>query len=371
LHTTQVAYGILFAVAYGASVRADFNFHMPKLPRLFFTTLLILFLSPVAVSAAPSDLYTGEATVTSQSVAERNKAMPLALLQVLQKLSGLRFFEDYPLVAESLNNSESLLVSFHYRNQEATLADGSAVDEMKLVARFSEPGVDELVQTLALPLWQPERGNTEIWVVVDDGLDRRILPVEFQYAWDAMNAAAADRGMPVIWPQADEDGQYPVDDQLLWGGYTEDLKGSGSGGVMVAAARREGAEWSVRINLAYNDDTWTWRNRDLDLQFLLAESIQQAADQIAAANTIAASDRGSTFYLLTVNGIGGADEYARCLTYLESLSVVDRVTVESARAGQVRYRLQLNALPQYLEDTLASGRVLKRDDPDDDYLLIK
>jgi hypothetical protein len=51
------------------------------------------------------------------------------------------------------------------------------------------------------------------------------------------------------------------------------------------------------------------------------------------------------------------------------LSVVDAVSVRSARAGQVRYRLQLNALPQYLEDTLNSGRVLEREEPDGDYFL--
>lgn len=332
---------------------------------------MILFLSPVQALAEPVDLYVGEAMVVSQSDSDRRKALPLALLQVLQKLSGLRFFDDYPMVSESLKGADSLLLSSYYRNQEQTYADGSIGTELRLVARFSEPAVNELVQSLALPLWQPERANTEIWVVVDDGLDRRILPLEFQYAWDVMSAVAADRGLPITWPQADEDGQYPVDDQLLWGGYTEDLMGAGRGGVMVAAARREGAEWSVRINLAYNDETWTWRNRELDLSFLLGESVQQAADLVAAANTIAASDRGRASYLLTVNGVGNSDEYARCLTYLESLSVVERVTVEYAQAGQVRYRLELNALPQYLEETLTGSRVLEQVEPEGDYLLIR
>jgi hypothetical protein len=344
-------------------------FKMPSFPKLPVLILLILFLSPVPVSAAPEDLYTGEAPVASQQASERKRALPQALLQVLQKLSGLRDFADYPMLSESLRSAESYVVSFYYRNQPQLLADGGTQTELKLVAKFSEPAVNELVQSLALPLWQTERGFTEIWVVVDDGLDRYIFPVEFQYVWDAMGRAAEDRGLPVSWPVADEDGQYLVDEQLLWGGYTEDLLGMGRGGVLVAAARREGPEWSVRINLAYRQQSWTWRNRDVDLQFLLTESVEQAADLVAAANTIAAADRGSRLYELTVNGVNGSEAYSRCLAYLQGLSVVDAVSVRSARAGQVRYRLQLNALPQYLEDTLNSGRVLDREGPDGDYVL--
>ena len=102
---------------------------------------------------------------------------------------------------------------------------------------------------------------------------------------------------------------------------------------------------------------------------MLTESVEQAADLVAAANTIVASDRGSGVYELTVSGVNGAEAYSRCLTYLQGLSVVDAVSVQSARAGQVRYLLQLNALPQYLEDTLNSGRVLERNEPEGDYAL--
>ena len=342
---------------------------MPHFFRLFVAGLFLMFSFVSTGQAASANLYVGEAPVESQQASERRKAMPLALLQVLQKLSGLRFFDDYPLVADSLNDAEQLLVSFHYRNDEQSLSDGATGDNLKLVARFSEPAVNDLVQSLQLPLWRPERAPTEVWVIIDNGLDRQILPMEFQYAWDAMDAVAADRGLPISWPIADEDGQYPVDKQLLWGGYTEDLVGAGRGGVLVAAARREGPEWSVRLNLAYKQQNWTWRNRDVDLQFLLMETLEQAADYVSAANTIAASDRGRMIYALTVNGIGSADAYARCLDYLQNLSVVNRVSVESAQAGQVRYLVELNALPQYLEETLDLGRVLEPTDEDSVYLL--
>lgn len=331
---------------------------------------LLMILWPLASSqAAEADLYTGEVVVESQRLSDRNKALPLALLQVLQKLSGLRHFDKHPLVEESLEAAPSMLVSFHYRNDERVLTDGEAIDELRLVARFSEQDVNELTRSLQLPLWRPEREATQIWVVVDDGLDRRIMPLEFAYIWEAMDESAVSRGMPVVWPEPDPEGTYPIDVQLLWGGYTEDLVDMGINAVMVAAARREGPEWSVRINLGYGGQNWTWRNRDVDLQLVLSEGVQQAADRVAEANTISAADQGKWLHELTVRGIVGADDYSRCLAYLQTLSVVEQVRVVSAAGGLVRFSLELNAVPQYLEDAISTGRMLEFIDSEDAYLL--
>ena len=76
---------------------------------------------------------------------------------------------------------------------------------------------------MGLPFWQPDRKPTEIWVVVDNGLRREVMPVELAYVRDALDETAFQRGFPLNWPQPDEEGMYPVDMQLLWGGYTEDL----------------------------------------------------------------------------------------------------------------------------------------------------
>jgi len=359
----------LICLADGASEPAIFIFLKHNPMRIILLALLLFPLPVASNQAAPVDLYTGEAVVENQQVSERNRALPLALIQVLQKISGLRHFDDNPLVELSLGRAESILVSFHYRNEDKTLADGSTISDLRLVALFAEREVNELVRSLQLPLWQPARQAIQIWLVVDDGLDRRILPLEFAYAWEAMEETAKLRGMPVVWPEPDEEGNYPVDLQLLWGGYTEDLVGLDISAVMVAAARREGPEWSVRINLGYGGQNWTWRYRDVDLQLALSESMQQAVDLVAQANTIAASDQGMWLHELTVTGVSGSDDHVRCLAYLQGLSVVEHVRVTFATVGLVRFSLELNALPQYLDEALSSGSMLELIDSPDSYLL--
>ncbi len=337
-----------------------------------FLLILLLVALPVADGRADTvDVYTGEAAVENKDAGERSRALPLSLSHVLQKISGLRSFEDYPLVKPALDQASAILVSFYYQNVEDVLADGTVEDQLRLVAKFSAVEVDEMVRNLGLPLWPSERVPVDVWVVVDDGLGRRIMPVEFAYAWQSMAEAAKWRGLPVNWPSPDAEGNYPVDAQLLWGGYTEDLVADSGGGAIIIAARREGMEWGVRSNMTYGSQSWTWRVQDVDLQLAMTESLQQAVDQVAAANTIAASDLGTWMHQLTVSGLRNADDYVRCLSYLQEIGVVTDVTVISATPGHVTFDLQLSALPRYLEETLLGGRVLGYDENERQYFLVR
>jgi hypothetical protein len=290
---------------------------------------------------------------------------------VLQKLSGLGNFDEFPQVEPALQSAALIVVSFHYRNVELIHADSTVSNELRLVAQFPETRVNELLKTLQLPLWPAERQVAEIWIVLDDGRGRRIMPLEYAYAWESMNEVAAARALPVAWPEPDEEGIYPVDIQLLWGGYTEDIAGEEGGAVIIVAARREGVEWSVRVNLDYAGENWAWRHQDVDLQQALSDSMREAVDLIVAAHTIVAADQEKSLHDLTVTGIGGAEDYRRCLNYLQNLSVVDHVSVTSASRGLVRFSLELNAMPLYLDEALASGHMLEMADQENSWSLRK
>ena len=120
----------------------------------------VLLLAAVAGPAeAAVDLYVGEATVADQGGAERSRALPLALEQVFRKLTGLRGFDDYPLVGLALDKASDTVLSYHYRKVIGVLPDGGEAEELRLVARFAEAAVDDLLRTSQLPRWPPERRN--------------------------------------------------------------------------------------------------------------------------------------------------------------------------------------------------------------------
>lgn len=341
---------------------------------LIFLTLFV----PAPSQAQAFDLYSASVAVEDQGQSAREAAFPAALTQVLGKLSGLQHFDDYPEVAPAVRNARSLVVSFHYNeveqeaesSPEAGAGEESSSTVTYLVVQFSQGGVDDLMRALALPRWPPGREPLDIWVLIDDGPGRQVLPLEYAYLRPQIERVADTRGLPLSWPTADAEGEYGVDVQLLWGGYTETVApNGGSANVLVVAARREGPEWNVRLILDHDGNHQTWRSRDTNLERVLTAAMHQSVDHIAAAKAFAPSDQGSRVHRITVAGMTSGDAYAQCLSYLESLSIVDRVEVEGADSGGVRLVLSLNAAAAYFEQILAQDRVLEYAEASGHYVL--
>jgi len=328
---------------------------------------LLTAAAPGPARAAEADLYTGVAVVAGQGADERRAALPRALANVLAKLSGERELERFPGADAALGRAESLLITFFYRTVEHPMADGALRRELRLMARFDPGRVDELVRELGLPLWPPQRRPAETWLVVDDGQGRRVLPLEYDYLRFALDDAAALRGQPLSWPQPDEEGMYPVDLQILWGGYVEDLASPRGDGVLILTAGLEGPVWNVRANLGFRQQNWAWRLQEYDLQTGLVAILQNAIDQVAAASAIAAGDLGTWRVDLPVSGLRGAGDYQASLAFLQGLSIVDGVTVRAAAPGRVTFEVTLNAAPRYLQDAIAAGSVLEYDAETDQY----
>jgi len=322
--------------------------------------LIVMLYLPVAGAIADINLYSGEVVVASQSEADRNAAMPEALIQVLQKLSGQRELPLSPVLDEALNKSGNLLRSYRYTKVDRSAADGTVTQELRLVAQFMQPEVDRIVQQIGLPRWRQERPGVQVWVVIDDGLNRQLKPLEFGYAWESMEDIAALRGLPLGWPELDEEEAQLVDMRLVWGGFTDYLveRGAPGDGVAIIAARREGPQWTVRWNLASGGQHWSWQNGDLELMYALAEGVHRMADQIAAGNAIAASEQGSWTVDISIGELNSAENYVRCLEYLQNQSLVNSVEILGADPGRVYFRLQLNAATEHLSEAFRQGTVL-------------
>ena len=321
--------------------------------------LVTLHLS-VTLAVAEEDLYSGEIVVPSQSEAVRNEAIPEALIQVLQKLSGQREMPPSPALDEALGNADGLLRSYRYKNRDRAGPGGELVEELRLVVQFRQPEVDRVVLEAGLPRWKKERAAVQVWVVIDDGSNRLLKPVEFGYAWESMKDIAEMRGLTLSWPELDQEEAQLIDMRLVWGGFTDYLveRGAPADGVVIVAARREGPMWTLRWNLASGERNWNWRTNDQELMFALAEGVHQMIDHVAAINTIAASEQGSRTIDISVGALNKARDYAVCLEYLQSLSLVTAVEVLGANPGQVHFRLLLNASPEHLSEALNRGSVL-------------
>ena len=331
--------------------------------------IIALLHLPFAGALANDDLYTGEVAVTSQGDADRLEATPEALIQALQKISGQREMPLSGTLDDALENAANLVLSFRYRNVERMTPDGEISRELRLVARFMQTEIDDIARRAGLPRWQQERPAVQIWAVVDDGAKRELKPLEYNYAWQSMEEVAAMRGLPISWPELDEEEAQLIDMSLVWGGFTDYLveRGAPADGVAIVAVRRDGPSWNLRWNLASNGQNWSWRNSDQELMYALAQGVHLMVDEIAAANSIAASDQGSWTMDVTVGGLHNANDYVDCLGYLQGLSLVTAVDVLGVRPGQVQFRLQLNASTEHLAEAFNRGAVLLPTDAQSEY----
>ncbi len=322
-------------------------------------TLVVLLFGLTNVFAEV-DLYSGDVSVASQSAADRDQALPGALRQVLQKLSGLRNLPATAALDDSLRSASNLLISYQYQNVEQLGPKGNESRQLHLIARFLPAEVDRLVQSNSLPRWPQQRPAVQIWVIVDDGLSRTLQPVEYEFAWQAAEQVATERGLPIIWPQLDDEEKQLIDTTLVWGGFTDYLieKGAPPDGVAIVAAEREGPVWNLRWTLASGQQFWNWRSADTQLSSAMANGIQQMADNMSAATTIQASEQGKWTYDISVANLRGSADYTRCLNYLQDNGLVTAVDVLGAEPGLVHFRLQLNASPEYLAEAFSRGTVL-------------
>jgi hypothetical protein len=328
--------------------------------RILLVLIIALHLS-VSQASTQINLYSGEVAVASQSEEDRNEAIPGAFVQVLQKLSGRREMPVSAALDDALANAARYVRSYRYAKVDRVNADGTLNQELRLVAQFMPAEVDRIVQELGLPRWRQERPSIQLWVVIDDGLSRQLKPITFDYVWGAMEDVAAARGLPVSWPDLDEEEMQLVDMRLVWGGFTDYLVERGAApedGVAIIAARREGPVWTVRWNLASRGQTWSWQTSNIDLLYAIADGMQTMADDLAASNMIAASDQGAWTIDVSIGELNDAADYVSCLDYLQKLSLVNDVEVLGANPGRVQFRLQLNATPDHLAETFRQGLVL-------------
>ncbi|WP_191621208.1 DUF2066 domain-containing protein [Marinihelvus fidelis] len=321
--------------------------------------------------ATAVDLYSGAAEVPAQGDAERRTATPDALINVLQKQSGRWDIPLEPALESALADPDALLVAFQYREDQILRPGGLTEDRLMLVASFVPAAVDRLVREMQLPRWRPQREPVVAWVVVEDNGGRELQPVEYEDAWAAMARIAELRGLPLAWPELDEELRQSLDLQLLWGGYADQLLASGAAtdGVVIIAARREGTEWNVRFNWEDGDNVAAWRTRSTDLVQALVDGTHQLVDHVAAAHSIGPAGLVATRTSMRVTGLESADDYAKVLSYLQDLGLVDDLRVMGAGPDGVRLDVALNADASYLAQAIRSDGVLEAGDQPDQYRL--
>jgi hypothetical protein len=320
--------------------------------------LAALSLSFAARAATFPNLYSVTVNQDPAATDQRAAATQAAFTAVLVRVTGNRYAGSDPDLLALVRDAS------RYTTQYGTDRQGRAI------VGFNATRVDQALTGLNVRIWGSERPLTLVWTVVDDGQGGRALLGAGEPPADAtpatvdlltmlrteLAAVADERGLPIVLPQLDAEDLAAVS--------IDDIASGLDDRVLAASARyRADAVLIGRLHpgLVGNDVEWLLL-KDGERRMLegtgVRDGLDAVADQYASELSVVGSATTSRLRVLDVKT---ADDYGRVMSYLEKVSALQSVDVESLERGTLTVRVAARGDARVLERVLALGGVLRPD----------
>jgi len=335
---------------------------MKRFVFLFLAVFIVVAVSPAASTA---ELYTGSVTVANQGAGERARALPLALRQVLVKVSGDARIADDPSVAGALGQAGAIMLQATYRQDVLTGATGAQSRVTTLLAQFDRSGVDAILRKAGRPIWTSERPGVLAWLVIESGAARQVASASQSSALGALFRQAEQRGFDIVLPTWDyqDQGRAPI--ESLWLGQMSTVRAAsaryGTRAAVLARLRRTADGWNSRytlIDLRRPGKTEEWLAIHPSSSAALADAVDGSADRLAARFATSPEDLQSGSYDARVAGVRSAADYGRILSYLKGLHVVQAAETTGADGDRLLLKLDLRVTPRRFASVLEGDGLL-------------
>jgi hypothetical protein len=300
-----------------------------------------------------TELYQATAPVSDRSEAAQTAAFQYGMRIVLVRVTGNRGADEDAALAPLVSNAR------RYVQQYRAAADG------QLWMAFDGAAIERWLTQNGQPVWGRERPATFIWLAAQTGTPSGapsstpsgtpsgviITAEDTSELKAALDAAAAQRGLPIIWPSAADAQRNHVDYAAVNGGSASVLADIahrlGGEGVLIGRANGTSAIANVRWTHVFQDHSSEY--------FGAADGVNRAADLYAGL--FAASGNLQPLEI-EVTGVKDLQEYAGIETYLESQTFISHLSVQALSGDTVRFRLAARGGSESLQRALvSSGRL--------------
>jgi hypothetical protein len=281
-----------------------------------------LCFAEAAFSLTRAEIYQALAPVADRSEAAQSSAFQNAMRTVLIRVTGKRSADDDPNLSQLVANARRYVQQYR------------AAPDSQLWVSFDGPAIERWLTQNGQPLWGHERPTTLVLLAVQTGAQggNVITTDDTSELKAAIDAAASARGLPLVWPSAAELQKFHIDYAAVNGGspsgFADVGKRFGSDGILVGRASGNTANATVRWSHLFQDRSSEYSGT--------LEGVNRAADLYASL--FAAS--GSLVPVdIEVIGVNDLRDYAALQNYLESLTFISHVSVESLTGDTVKFRL--------------------------------
>jgi hypothetical protein len=327
-------------------------------PLVFAVLIGGLSLAGVAPAVVVEDLFDATVEIQPGTANVRALAQSAGLAQVLVRITGNRLAAMAPELLPLLESPDRYVAQ--YGLSSATQA----------TVRFIPSVVERAVQDAGWPIWGAERPLSMLWIAVTDQfgeqavVSARGLPASstlgdhireiVRRVGEDVESVAQSRGLPVVLPEFFAQDDMNLVFSQIWNYSFDSLYelslAHGADAIVIGR---------IRESVIGTDVEWFLRSRTVQMTLPgsgLPEGIHWAADAFAEQYR---SIGGRQPVTLRISGVNDFDSYARVLAYLESLTILSSVDVESYRGGELLLRAVSRGDAQVLVRTFGLDSVLR------------
>jgi hypothetical protein len=285
-------------------------------------------------------LFQATVPLADRSEAAQTAAFQSALRAVLVRVTGQRTAADDPAFAPLVGEARRLVQQYR------------AASDHDIWVAFDAGAIERWLAQNGEPVWGRERPTTFVWLGIQTAPNDGTIAAQGDNSElkSQLDAAAAERGITLLWPAAADLQNNRLDYATMSGAPVATL---------AALGRRLGADAVLIGRAGAAGVHWTLVFQDRSVEFAgAAEGVERTADTYAA---LFASSGNLTPVEIDVSGIESVHDYAAALNYLDSLAFVSHVSVQTLSGDLVRFRLSTRAGRDALSRALALNGLLEPD----------
>lgn len=277
-----------------------------------------------------------EAGIESEADARR-----VGFENVLLKATGDSAVLSNPVIEKALSNNQQYLAELGYLTVDEKTA---------LNIHFNAKQIRNLLIQAQEPYWPNTRPSILVWLINDDGYERKIQWENDENAQSlALKSQASSRGLPLFFPIGDFDDITQVNTSELWGGFTNALS---------AASLRYSPDAILLVRKSGNDLRWSLYDQKADtLQSELKTPMTGSAngdeattqlvgyltEYYAKKDAVLISSQSDTEIRMDVGSIPNAAAFFKLEKALSSFNSVAKVELTALKGKQASFTVHLLA----------------------------
>jgi hypothetical protein len=330
--------------------------------------LMLLCQSGPVVRAEPvSGLYEAEVAVADREVATRNAAARVGLGMVLTKVSGSTRALQNPVVGAALGEAPAQVQQFYFRRSELPPRNNATEPELLLHMSFAPAAVLDILRRAGEPQLAPNRPDTLLWLVVDDGSGPRILNPDADAAISGwLRVDGIRRGLPLLFPSLDLEDSLAVSPEQVAALDAQVLLPAsqryGADAVVIGRlARASDGQWSGEWRQLVGEETVFGQGSAASADALGAQLVDALAETLAMRYAVRPDREQAEQVRIRVDGVGGFAGYRQVSGLLKGLASVRELQLALVDRDTLFFDLMSDAAVESIEKELSLLHQLRQE----------